>query len=183
MKIFRVLSVVLTCFAATNVSAGTAPEATDVVPAIETAPVSAVRAMLNRCLPAVASDEPLSEAGLVPTGAATAAHVLGGREGQVWTDRKAAFILVNFADTPSCRIIAPDIDLLVMGDLVTRLFTEADSPIARERFKINEDGTFSAVYTAQGAKAGVIMSISTGVAKAGAGFATLSVERMTPFTH
>ena len=69
------------------------------------------------------------------------------------------------------------IDPAVLADLVMRVFTEATTPFQRERFKLNTDGSFAAVYSSIGGSKGVVVRISTDRMEDGSRFATLSVER------
>lgn len=175
MKILHVLSVALTCFASAHALAGITP-GTD-LPEAETKSVLAVRALLTRCLPPVLDGTPAMDAGLVPAEDNVAGRLLGDRPGKVWTDRDFELLLLQFDDTPLCRIIALDIKPRVLGDIVLRVFDEKDTPFRQQRFRVDEDGGFAAIYQAGEGDRAIIIRVSTAVSSAGKRFATLSVER------
>ncbi len=139
--------------------------------------VSAVRALIARCLPGVLNGKGAATAGFSKASAATTRQMLGSRDGSVYMDYDASLMMVDFHDAPVCRIIAMSIDPAVLADLVMRVFAEATTPFQRERFKLNTDGSFAAVYSSIGGSKGVVVRISTDRMEDGSRFATLSVER------
>ena len=139
--------------------------------------VSAVRALIARCLPGVLSGEGATKTGLSRASDATTRQMLGSRDGSVYMNSKASLMMVEFHDVPVCRIIAMSIDPAVLADLVMRVFSEASTPFTRERFKMHEGGGFAAVYSSEGNTKNVVIRISTDQMADGRRFATLSVER------
>lgn len=147
------------------------------VQSTESNSVAAVRALISRCLPAVLSGNGATKAGLSRASEQAKRMMLGSREGSVHMDRRADMMLVEFYDVPVCRIIAMSIDPAVMADLVMRVFSEASTPFVRERFSLNDDGSFAAVYSSTGDRKGVVIRISTDRMEDGRRFATLTAER------
>ena len=139
--------------------------------------VTAVRALLTRCMPPVMSDKPLVTHGLVRADQAATEQLLGGRPGQVWTDRDVRIVLIDFHDLPVCRVIGLQIDPKVLSDLVLRLFDDAKTPFRQQRFRLDRDGGFAAVYAAGSETGTMIVTISTAISVEGARFATLTLER------
>ena len=143
----------------------------------ESASVSAVRALITRCLPSVLGGKGLPSAGLAAASEAATRQMIGNRDGSVWMDTQAKVMMVDFHDVPSCKVVALSVDPGVLADLVMRVFAEAKTPFTRERFRLDEDGGFAAVYSSVGKRKGVIIRISTERTQDGGRFATLSVEQ------
>lgn len=179
MKILRTIAAA--ALIATPAFAGVLPEATWKAP--DSPSVTAVRALLARCMPPVMSDRPLVTAGLVQAGQALSGKLLGDRPGQVWTDRDVTMLLVGFQDVPVCRVIGLKIDPVVLGDLVLRVFDETETPFRQQRFRIDDDGGFAAVYTAGGEARSIVVTISTAISVNGQRFATLTMERGEPVSN
>ncbi len=139
--------------------------------------VSAVRALIARCLPGVLNGKGAATAGFSKASDKTTRQMLGSRDGGVYMNHDANLMMIDFHDVPVCRIIAMSIDPAVLADLVMRVFAEATTPFQRERFKLNTDGSFAAVYSSTGRSKGVVVRISTDRMEDGSRFATLSVER------
>ncbi len=139
--------------------------------------VSAVRALIARCLPGVLSGNGAVKAGFSKASEKTTRRMLGKRDGSVYMDFDASLMMVEFHDVPVCRIIAMSIDPAVLADLTMRVFAEASTPFKRERFKLEADGSFAAVYSSVGGSNGIVVRISTDEMQDGRRFATLSVER------
>jgi len=176
MKTLSVLSVFLTCLLAAPALAGVSPQ--DPAPRADTTAVSAVRALLTRCLPAVTGDVALGWAGLTGADPGAARTLLGQRPGRAWSGDRGRLLIAEFADAPLCRVVALDVDPAVMTDLVIRLFS--GTPFVRQRFRLYADGGFAAVYTGAGAKVAVVLRLSTGTDAAGRRIAILSAERAAP---
>lgn len=162
-------------------TAGVAPKTS--APEEVSRSVKAMRALLTRCLPGVRTGTALPTAGLLPADPGTTSRLLGERAGEVWTDRRAEYLIIRYNDTRQCKVIALDIKPAVMADLVIRLFSEADTPFRRERFRLDEDGGFAAVYAMGSGTRQLLVRISTATNRAGAKFATLTVERTDPLTN
>ena len=139
--------------------------------------VSAVRALIARCLPGVLSGKGATTAGFSKASEKTTRRMLGSRDGSVYMDFDTNLMMVDFHDQPACRIIAMSIDPAVLADLVMRVFAEASTPFERERFNLGTDGSFTAVYSSTGGVKGVVIRISTDRMDDGSRFATLTVER------
>lgn len=181
MKIVRIIATALALSAAAPVSAGVLPDARQSAP--DSPAVTAVRALLSRCMPPVLAGEPLVTAGLVRADAGVSDKLLGDRQGQVWTDRSVRMVLIGFDDVPVCRVIGLKVDPLVLGDLVLRVFDEAETPFRQQRFRIDKAGGFAAVYAMEGARGSVLVTISTAVSVDGSPFATLTMERSAPLSN
>ena len=141
----------------------------------ETPSVMAMRALITRCIPG-ASGGDVTTTGFRRTDASTEASLLGSRTGEVWTSPRARILLIDFADVPVCKVVAPKIDPAILADLVIRVFLEADGTFKRERFRFDEGGGFSAVYS----NAKVVVRISAALGSHGSSFATLSAEATLP---
>ena len=155
--------------------AGVLPDAERSTP--DSTSVSAMRALLTRCLPAVLDGSPARTTGMLPAAAPISQGLLGARTGTVWTDRRADLLMVHFADVPTCRVIGLGIDPAVMADLVIRLFSEAETPFRRERFRLDADGGFAAVYAIRQGGEDIVIRMSTAQSVEGSRFANLTVER------
>ena len=103
--------------------------------------------------------------------------MLGDREGDVWLNVGAQVVMVDFRDVPVCRVVALSVDPAVLADLVMRVFSESETPFTRERFRLDDDGGFAAVYSLTGKSKGIVIRISTTRAGNGGRLATLTVER------
>ena len=103
--------------------------------------------------------------------------MLGDRNGDVWLNAKARVVMVDFRDAPVCRVVALSVDPAVLADLVMRVFSENETPFVRERFRLDADGGFAAVYSLTAKTKGVVIRVSTPRTGDGDRFATLSVER------
>lgn len=139
--------------------------------------VTAVRTLITRCLPGVLSGEGAPTAGLSKASDATTRRMLGDRQGSVWLNVAARVLMVEFRDSPVCRVVAMSIDPAVLADLVIRVFAEAETPFIRERFRLDDDGGFAAVYSLTARSKGVVVRISTKRSGNQGRIATLSVER------
>lgn len=144
---------------------------------VESNSVSAVRALIARCLPGVLTGKGAAKAGFSKASEKTTRRMLGQRDGSVYMDYDASLMMVEFHDVPVCRIIAMSIDPAVLADLVMRVFAEASTPFKRERFNLETNGSFAAVYSSVGGSKGVVVRISTDEMQDGSRFATLTVER------
>lgn len=174
--------VVLTALAAALLTSPVPPSRAAVLPdsglrAAESSSVTAVRTLITRCLPGVLSGDRAPTAGLAPASEAATRRMLGDREGDVWLNVGAQVVMVDFRDVPVCRVVALSVDPAVLADLVMRVFSESETPFTRERFRLDEDGGFAAVYSLTGKSKGVVIRISTTRAGDGGRFATLTVER------
>ncbi|MEM7211310.1 MAG: hypothetical protein AAF479_05340 [Pseudomonadota bacterium] len=182
MKTLVVLSALAAALVTAPVTGFTAPAQAAAKAGVElkqteSTSVSAVRALITRCLPSVLSGKGIPTSGLAAASKAATRQMIGSRNGSVWMDTDAKFMMVDFHDVPSCKVIALTVDPGVLADLVMRVFSEAKTPFTRERFRMDEDGGFSAVYSSAGKRKGVVIRISTAEAKDGGRFATLSVEQ------
>lgn len=145
--------------------------------AAESSSVTAVRTLITRCLPGVLSGDRAPTAGLAPASEAATRRMLGDREGDVWLNVGAQVVMVDFRDVPVCRVVALSVDPAVLADLVMRVFSESETPFTRERFRLDDDGGFAAVYSLTGKSKGIVIRISTTRVGNGGRFATLTVER------
>ena len=143
--------------------------------------VTAVRTLVTRCLPGVLGGKGVPTAGLSKASDAATRRMLGDRHGSVWLNLWADVLMVEFTDVPLCRVVAMSVDPAVLADLVMRVFSEAETPFIRERFRLEEDGGFAAVYSLTGGSKGVVIRISTTRGGDGGRIATLSVERVERF--
>lgn len=178
MKNLVVLSALAVALLASPVPAPKAAVLPDSgIPKAESSSVTAVRTLITRCLPGVLSGERAPSAGLAPASEAATRRMLGDREGDVWLNVGARVVMVDFRDVPVCRVVALSVDPAVLADLVMRVFSESETPFTRERFRLDEDGGFAAVYSLTGNSKGVVIRISTTRTDGGGRFATLTVER------
>ena len=173
MKVLVICVALLAGAIAGIASAGVRPDAAPA--ASETPSVMAMRALITRCIPG-ASGSDVTTTGLRRTDTETEATLLGPRTGMVWASSGAEILLIDFADAPVCKVVAPRIDPAVLADLVIRVFLEADGTFQRERFRFDEGGGFAAVYTGTG----VVVRISASTGANGGAFATLSAEAAQP---
>lgn len=88
--------------------------------------------------------------------------------------------MIDFDDVPVCRVVALSVDPAVLADLVIRVFVEATGNFQRERFRMNMDGGFAAVYSGVAGHTPVLIRISTTHQDNGNVFASLNVERALP---
>jgi len=160
--------------------AGFAPSAALRAP--DTPSVAALRALFNRCFPAMSGQGALS-LGMQPAAAPIARHLLGERPGAVWADSDGGLFVADYADRPVCKVVVLGIDKRVLGDLVLAVFREEDTPFRQRRFRIDEDGGFAAIYTAKVAENEVVVRIHTGTNTIGQSMATLQIERPQPLAH
>lgn len=152
--------------------------ATD-LPVTESKSVQAVRALLTRCMAPVLSGKPAIVTGLFPAETSLSRHLLGARSGDVWTVRDHSVMVIDYHDTPHCRVMAFGVDPAVLGDVILGVFREADTGFSQRRFRIDHGGNFAAVYTTDHTGGEVVVRISTALAENGVQFATLSVARPT----
>lgn len=146
----------------------------------ETTPVAAMRTLISRCVPGIASGTPIVTTGFTRAPGSTEQALLGTRSGAVWSTRNRDVIIVAFSDVPVCRVVAMDIDAAVMADLVIRLFREQGTVFRRQRFRFHKEGGFAAVYTTHGDTAPLVVRLNVIEKPNGRGYATLSVERSLP---
>ena len=177
MKILLICVALVAGAIAGIASAGVRPETAPVVS--ETPSVMAVRALITRCIPGVAARD-VTTTGLRRTDIETEATLLGRRDGKVWATPRAEILLIDFADAPVCKVVAPTIDPAVLADLVIRVFMESDGAFKRERFRFDEGGGFAAVYSGGAPEASLVVRISAALREDGGAFATLSVEAGLP---
>lgn len=177
MKILRIIPAILlvlsTAFppADAAVSTRSAPQPEDPPSA------AALRALLTRCLPEIIKGGALRTTGLTQAGKEIEKSMLGDRTGAVWADWKTDLLMIDYHDVPVCRIIALYIDATVLVELVSAVFAESISSFRRERYRLEEDGSFAVVYSGTPQGVGVVIRISTSAMVDGSPFATLSVER------
>lgn len=143
----------------------------------ESSAVTAMRTLITRCIPGV-RDGAVITAGLNRVGQPEEHAILGERRGQVWLDGARRLLLIDFDDTPVCRVVALSVDPAVLADLVIRVFVEADGDFKRERFRLDSDGGFAAVFSGASGQVPVIVRISTTKQPNGNVFASLNVERV-----
>ena len=175
MKILRVLFLSLAGLAALPASAGIPVDAAPAAP--QSTSVLAVRALITRCLPAVAGRHGVPSAGLRRAGEELSARILRDRPGRVWSDRSGRLLLISHDDVPVCRVFAARVDPAVFADLVVKVFREQDTPFMRRRFRLDPDGALAAVYTMTGRADALVLRISTAQDESGRHSATLSIER------
>lgn len=159
-------------------TAGVSPQFT--APVADSTPVAAMRTLIGRCIPGIASGGPVVTTGFTRAGSDAEQALLGQRAGAVWSTRNHDVILVAFSDAPVCRVVAMDIDASVMADLVIRLFREQDGVFRRQRFRFHDEGGFAAVYTTHGDTAPLVVRLNCVQHPNGRGYATLTVERHLP---
>ena len=145
--------------------------------------VTALRTLINRCLPAIGAQRDMVTTGLNRVSAPDEAAILGKRQGQVWRDREEKLLVIDFQDVPVCRVVALSLDPAVLADLVIRVFVEADGDFRRERFRVDNNGGFAAVYSGVAGHTPVLVRISTTHQANGNVFASLNVERVLPRNH
>lgn len=175
MKLLRVLSVFLISLTVAPAMAGVTPGAA--VPERDTPSVLAMRVLVNRCLPTIVHERPVMTTGFFKVGDAVAKKVLQGSRGTVWTDRTNRLLMVSYADVPVCKVIALRVEPAVLGDLVLSVFREDDTAFRQQRFRIDEDGGFAALYKFGDSADATLVRVWTSVATTGERFATLTVER------
>ena len=127
---------------------------------VESNSVTAVRALISRCIPGI-RDGAAVTTGLNRVDRPEEAAILGDRRGQVWLDGEQKVLLIDFEDAPVCRVVALSVDPAVLADLVIRVFLEADGDFKRERFRLDTDGGFAAVYSGLAGQTPVLVRIST----------------------
>lgn len=182
MRILFILSVILTTAFSANSFALAGVQPRTVMAPQETASVAAMRALLTRCMPGIIGGESPRMTGFSPATRPVAAAVLQGRDGRVWLDRSERVLVASYQDAPVCKVIALTVDPAVLGDIVIRVFREADTPFERQRFRMDADGGFAAVYTGKGTARSIVVRIHTARRGDGSRFATLSVEEDLPAT-
>lgn len=151
-----------------------------VVPEGESNSVLAMRTLISRCLPGIGSGQGVVTTGLSRAEALNEAVILGSRQGAVWRDRDTKLLLIDFDDAPVCRVVALSVDPAILADLVIRVFVEADGDFRRERFRLDANGGFAAVFSGVAGRTPVLIRISTTHQANGNVFASLNVERALP---
>lgn len=182
MKTLIVLSALAAALVTAPVPALIAPAQAAAKPGVElkqteSPSVSAIRTLITRCVPSVLSGKAATAAGFSAASRAATREIIGARDGSVWMDGETKVMMVDFHDAPTCKVIALQVDAGVLADLVMRVFSEAKTPFTRERFSMDEDGGFAAVYSSMGKRKGIVIRISTSRTEDGGQFATLSVEQ------
>ena len=182
MRILFILSVFLTIAVSANSFALAGVQPRTVMAQQDSTSVAAMRALLTRCMPGIIGGEAPRMTGFRPAAGPVTAAILQGREGQVWLDRSERVLVASYQDAPVCKVIALNVDPAVLGDIVIRVFREADTPFERQRFRMDADGGFAAVYTGKGTAREIVVRIHTARRDDGSRFATLSVEEALPAT-
>ncbi|MEM1300451.1 MAG: hypothetical protein AAGH68_14355 [Pseudomonadota bacterium] len=144
--------------------------------------VTAIRTLISRCIPDVRDGAAITT-GLNRVDRPDETAILGDRRGEVWLDGSRKVLLIDFEDAPVCRVVALSVDPAVLADLVIRVFLEADGDFKRERFRMDVDGGFAAVYSGAAGQTPVLVRISTTRQGNGNVFASLNVERAVPTSH
>ena len=150
---------------------------------VDSSAVMALRTLINRCLPAIGARQGMVTTGLNRISASDEAAILGERQGRVWQDRNEKLLVIDFQDAPVCRVVALSLDPAVLADLVIRVFVEADGDFRRERFRVDSNGGFAAVYSGVTGHTPVLVRIATTHQANGNVFASLNVERVLPQTR
>lgn len=174
MRVLLISIALLAGIVAGIATAGVAPR--DAAPQAESSSVMAMRALLTHCMPGVAGGGSIIKTGFSRMHPDAERNLLGTREGEIWEKGGGKVLLIDFADAPTCRVVASKVDEAVLADLVIELFREQDGIFRRERFSFREDGSFAAVYTAGGPN-GITVRVSTEPREGTHPFATLTVER------
>ncbi|MFK7945274.1 MAG: hypothetical protein AB8B85_20490 [Paracoccaceae bacterium] len=145
--------------------------------------VLAMRALISRCLPGIGANRAVVTTGMRRAQPADEAAILGPRDGRVWHDLDEKVLLIDFEDVPVCRVVALSLDPAVLADLVIRVFLEADGDFKRERFRVDTNGGFAAIYSGVAGRTPVLIRISTTHQSNGNVFASLNVEQAVPTSH
>lgn len=144
--------------------------------------VTALRTLISRCIPGIRDGATITT-GLTRADQPDEVAILGDRRGEVWLDGARKVLLIDFEDAPVCRVVALSVDPAVLADLVIRVFVEADGDFKRERFRLDTDGGFAAVYSGVVGQTPVLVRISTTRQGNGNVFASLNVERALSTSH
>ena len=150
---------------------------------VESNAVQAVRTLISRCIPGIGSGQQIVTTGLSRIGRPDEGAILGNRDGHVWLDDAKKILLIDFRDAPVCRVVVLSVDPAVLADLVIRVFLEADGDFKRERFRVDTNGGFAAVYSGVAGQTPVLIRISTTHQADGNVFASLNVERAPAASH
>ncbi len=153
-----------------------------VEPADDSTSVQAVRAVITRCLPGISDAGRVVTTGLDRLPEDDEQAVLGERAGRVFIEDER-FLLIDFEDAPVCRVVALSVDPAVLADLVLQVFVAAEETFRPEHLRIENDGSFVAVFQGTQTVDGVEIRITTTRQKNGNVFASLNVALTAPDAH
>lgn len=175
MRVVLILIALLAGIVAGVASAGISNAGVPVAaePRSESTSVQAVRAVITRCLPSVGQRGEAVTAGLTRLPPQDERAILGDRAGRVYL-RPQSLLLIDFEDAPACRVVALSVDPAVLADLVIQVFSGEADTFKTERFRMDEDGGFAAVYSGLG----LVIRITTTREENGNHFAAFTVARM-----